>query len=122
MEDSCVRGCYRCLLSYGNQRDHEIIDRRLVIDRLMQLAGAVTVGRSTDAESPGTPCLPELWSARGPKASWTICCRTGEICPIEIGPSIEGNVVDFVYTAKLSVGIAVDCGGRVTDLPSMTWH
>lgn len=27
--------------------------------------------------------------------------------PDEIGPSIEGNVVDFVYTAKLSVGIAV---------------
>lgn len=26
-EGSCVRGCYRCLLSYFNQPDHELIDR-----------------------------------------------------------------------------------------------
>lgn len=26
-EDACVRGCYRCLLSYFNQPDHELIDR-----------------------------------------------------------------------------------------------
>ena len=26
-EKSCVRGCYRCLLSYFNQPDHELIDR-----------------------------------------------------------------------------------------------
>src|ERR1700679_61407 len=24
----CVAGCYRCLLSYFNQPDHELIDRR----------------------------------------------------------------------------------------------
>lgn len=27
-EEACVRGCYRCLLSYFNQPDHEQIDRR----------------------------------------------------------------------------------------------
>jgi Lhr-like helicase len=26
-DESCVRGCYRCLLSYFNQPDHELIDR-----------------------------------------------------------------------------------------------
>jgi len=26
-QESCVRGCYRCLLSYFNQPDHELIDR-----------------------------------------------------------------------------------------------
>jgi len=26
--EACVRGCYRCLLSYFNQPDHELIDRR----------------------------------------------------------------------------------------------
>src|SRR5699024_2751541 len=25
--DACVRGCYRCLLTYSNQSDHESIDR-----------------------------------------------------------------------------------------------
>ncbi len=26
-KEKCVRGCYRCLLSYFNQPDHELIDR-----------------------------------------------------------------------------------------------
>ena len=26
-EAQCVKGCYRCLLSYYNQPDHELIDR-----------------------------------------------------------------------------------------------
>ena len=29
--DACVRGCYRCLLTYGNQTAHERIDRRAII-------------------------------------------------------------------------------------------
>ena len=28
-DEDCEAGCYRCLLSYNNQRDHELIDRRL---------------------------------------------------------------------------------------------
>ncbi len=27
-DDACVAGCYRCLLSYYNQMDHDLIDRR----------------------------------------------------------------------------------------------
>jgi len=27
-EDACVAGCYRCILSYFNQMDHDLIDRR----------------------------------------------------------------------------------------------
>jgi ATP-dependent helicase YprA (DUF1998 family) len=40
-EDACVRGCYRCLLSYGNQRFHERIDRRAIRGLLLDLAAAV---------------------------------------------------------------------------------
>ncbi|OSZ72087.1 DEAD/DEAH box helicase [Sphingomonas sp. IBVSS1] len=38
--DACVAGCYRCLLSYYNQPDHEMIDRRdpAVLAVLAQLA------------------------------------------------------------------------------------
>ena len=41
-ETRCVAGCYRCLLSYFNQPDHEIIDRRLapVLTFLLRLAYA----------------------------------------------------------------------------------
>lgn len=39
-EAECVKGCYRCLLSYYNQPDHELIDRtdRDVLEILLRLA------------------------------------------------------------------------------------
>jgi Lhr-like helicase len=39
-DDACVAGCYRCVLSYYNQPDHEMIDRRddVVRDTLLRLA------------------------------------------------------------------------------------
>ena len=36
----CSVGCYECLLSYSNQRQHHLIDRRVVRDFLLQLAHA----------------------------------------------------------------------------------
>lgn len=38
--ERCVAACYRCLLSYSNQREHRLIDRRLVRDFLTLLAEA----------------------------------------------------------------------------------
>jgi very-short-patch-repair endonuclease len=40
---ACSRGCYNCLLSYGNQSDHELIDRRLARDLLLAIVGGVTL-------------------------------------------------------------------------------
>lgn len=37
---SCVDSCYRCLRSYYNQWEHDLLDKRLVIDILHQLAAA----------------------------------------------------------------------------------
>ncbi len=51
-DGACVRGCYRCLLSYSNQTVHESIDRRLVVDRLLELAGARVHEIVTSAEQP----------------------------------------------------------------------
>lgn len=48
-EDSCVSGCYRCLLSYFNQMDHEQINRQdpVVRNYLVRLAGSKTVEHET---------------------------------------------------------------------------
>ena len=42
---ACVAACYRCLMSYYNQPDHELLDRRDQVARemLIRLAGARTV-------------------------------------------------------------------------------
>src|SRR5207249_3606174 len=39
----CARGCYDCLLTYGNQTHHGAIDRHSVLDLLLRLAGADVV-------------------------------------------------------------------------------
>ncbi|WP_436778207.1 DEAD/DEAH box helicase [Yinghuangia sp. YIM S09857] len=42
--EECELGCYDCLLSFGNQRWHQVIDRHKARDLLLDLAGAETSG------------------------------------------------------------------------------
>jgi Lhr-like helicase len=49
-DTACVAACYRCLMSYFNQPDHEGLDRRdpMVKEILLRLAGAFTSGLMED--------------------------------------------------------------------------
>jgi len=50
MDEACVRGCYRCLLSYYNQPDHETIDRTdAEAGRLLVLIARSTVSLKATA-------------------------------------------------------------------------
>ncbi|MFC0315796.1 DEAD/DEAH box helicase [Gordonia phosphorivorans] len=40
--ERCEKACYDCLLSYGNQSDHQLIDRHAIRDLLLALASART--------------------------------------------------------------------------------
>ncbi len=51
--EDCEAACYDCLLSYGNQREHAILDRQTIRDVLMTLADA-QVSASPAAESRNT--------------------------------------------------------------------
>ena len=42
-DDHCAVACYECLLSYSNQRDHQLLDRRRAIPFLRELADATVV-------------------------------------------------------------------------------
>jgi very-short-patch-repair endonuclease len=46
----CVDSCYACLRSYSNQREHDLLDKRLVIPFLQQLA--LAVGPEAEVEGP----------------------------------------------------------------------
>lgn len=37
-EEDCEAACYDCLLSYGNQREHPVLDRQTIRDMLLNLA------------------------------------------------------------------------------------
>src|SRR6185437_13990910 len=86
-EGACVRGCYRCLLSYYNQPDHDVIDRRDPAARqlLVRLAQSRTTLAAAASEAAGTDkpnaTASDGWTARwiaatgtlgGPIPQWTM--------------------------------------------------
>src|SRR5690606_32296189 len=57
--EACVRGCYRCLLSYFNQPDHELIDR--TSDEANQMLVDLARGQIVLAASPGRAAESGAW-------------------------------------------------------------
>ncbi|HEM7803028.1 DEAD/DEAH box helicase [Burkholderia cenocepacia] len=82
-EDACVAGCYRCLLSYYNQPDHEMIDRqdekvRDVIERMARCELDHPADAAETSDDPWLAAL-SLWNAPAPRseivagAAWPLC-------------------------------------------------
>lgn len=66
--DTCLAGCYHCLLSYSNQTEHELIDRHdsLALDLLVSLANAASLRRQDGTpEDAGMERLKKELRARG---------------------------------------------------------
>ncbi len=68
---NCVKGCYRCLLSYYNQPDHELIDRTdpEAVEILLRLARAKVVAVAKQIPNHGNepvPLLTDLWRLPAP--------------------------------------------------------
>jgi len=55
----CTAACYDCLLDYGNQRDHELLDHRLIRELLIQLARSSVVPKGQPAAA--GDLLQQLW-------------------------------------------------------------
>lgn len=109
--EACVRGCYRCLLSYGNQLFHEQIDRRLVIDILKALAA----GRTVPVETRQHP--PEALSAWDELDDAALGARTRELLrivresggrsPERVDVEVDGVRVDLLYERATTPSVVV---------------
>lgn len=99
-ENACVRGCYRCLLSYGNQRSHESIDRRLVIDLLQRLARSQTAAAASTAQTPASAAPQGAAVSQRAQSILDYLAAQGLNLPDGIGQEIEGQVVDFAYSTS----------------------
>ena len=75
VEGACVRGCYRCLLSYYNQPDHDVIDRRDPAARelLVRLATSPTV--LDVATAPTQPAVPQPATTDGWTPRWIMAAN-----------------------------------------------
>jgi hypothetical protein len=85
--EACVRGCYRCLLSYFNQPDHELIDRTSAEAKqmLIDLArGQVVLAAAPDPESEG--------------GGWAIAIKEAGLPPPDASTvSFSGQEMSFAW-------------------------
>ena len=91
--ERCVRACYDCLLSYGNQRVHEMIDRHLVRDLMLRLTAA-------SGEQPGRPAaraIRRTGRIRGRPSSWPGSAHATCACPTTVDRDAEGTRPDLIY-------------------------
>jgi Lhr-like helicase len=117
-EDACVAGCYRCVLSYYNQPDHEMIDRRddAVREALLGLASCERdwpAGGPAGADPQSDPWLVAF-------ASWGFPAPSSEtIADIEYAMVWPGHMVMAVAqspSAALS-GRCAELGRELIVLP-----
>lgn len=117
--ESCVRGCYRCLLSYFNQPDHEQIDRSdaEIISLLIDLARGQTVldvRRSPDDAA--SPWLSSFNAAGLPPADARSVTFAGTIA--EFAWRAHSVVATTSPAAPEMIAEAAGKGWEVVELPA----
>jgi hypothetical protein len=96
--EACVRGCYRCLLSYGNQPVHEQIDRRRAVGHLLRLSRSHVERASAPTSEPSAPAPGQAANPRAQQLLELLAERDLRP-PQELDAQIVGydGVVDIVY-------------------------
>ena len=113
-DTECVAACYSCVMSYYNQPDHELLDRRDERARnfLLQLARAsVTVTGSIAAARDDAPVAPR--TVHGSLAQWTNKAREHDLpVPDTEALSIGNQTIPLVwrkhYVAAVFEGLGAD--------------
>ncbi len=120
---ACVAACYRCLMSYFNQPDHEALDRRDPKARalLFRLAHAHTSGLVGTEEAVSTPLAPPPAAADGPLGRWLAGAAARGLPRPDAQPLVDGGAtLPLVWResyAAAAVGPLDEAtAGRVRDL------
>ena len=113
LDDNCEAGCYRCLLSYYNQPEHRLIDRRDedMLELLCRLARGSRRSLETEKRSAGDS-FEELYNASTSslEKEWLLFIESNGYClPDRVQPLIEAYATraDFGY-AGLQTLIYID--------------
>lgn len=96
--EECTAACYDCLMSYTNQLDHRLLDRALIKDTLLELAGATV--RASGGAKPYADHLAELLRLCDSKLEQRFVRwldLNGHSLPERSQRTIEGSKPDFLY-------------------------
>ncbi len=115
----CVAGCYRCLLSYHNQPDHELIDRRNdeAKELLLRLAVASTqglgpgpAGTAGTASGSSTP----VHEGKRPESVWLNAARSRSLPDPDLEPLvIDGVTVPHCWRTHYAAVVLADTPAAV---------
>ena len=102
LDPNCEAGCYQCLLSYGNQREHELIDRKAAVPMQLLvdlLHGEVGTLRGVSTREQLLTELEELSQSSLEKLWLQTLYRRGLNLPDGAQRSVPGHYVvpDFVF-------------------------
>lgn len=126
-DTQCVAGCYRCLLSYYNQPDHPVIDRRdrLAREILLRLAAVTTVLPESPSTTPapaGGVASPSMSSEVGTAAF--DAAAQGLPTPDRVRFDYDGTIVVALWRAQRVALLAegADAGALgAKGLTCVTW-
>lgn len=99
----CEHGCYDCLLSYGNQYEHTLIDRHSIVEILTRLLGArVEAGAGGRPRAEQADWLTALGDSSLESQFIDWLRATGRRLPDDAQRTVEGCRArpDFVYEAS----------------------
>ena len=101
-DPECEAGCYRCLLGYHNQREHDRIDRRIPALKqfLLDLAGAELIGQGgSDSRSERLERLLGFCQSGLERLWLETAFRLGHHLPDDAQKEVSGHFVtpDFTY-------------------------
>ena len=107
-DPECEAGCYRCLLGYHNQRDHDVIDRKLpeLKQWLLDLARAELIGQGgVDGRSEILDRLQALAGSSLERLWLDTIYRHGHNLPDNAQQEVAGHYVtpDFTYKQACAV-------------------
>ncbi len=90
---NCVKGCYRCLLSYYNQPDHELIDR--TDDEVRSILLRLACSKVVPVKPQQAPILNRDWPAA--LARWGLPAPDGDPLTVK-----EGTILPLAWRAHLT--------------------
>ncbi len=126
--DPCVNACYLCLMSYGNQRVHRMLNRHLIRDFLLELASA-----APSAAGSGAPHRDEqyrtLLAQADPHSSehevlqalWEGGYRLPDLAQVRPEADVYAEA-DLFYRRAGRLGVAVFVDGPQHDAPTRQQH
>lgn len=109
-EEVCERACYDCLMDYGNQAHHPLLDRNLVLPFFQTLREAVFQEEDEEEACPGLKALLPLCESELEKRWLLECCRRGLPLPAEAQRVFDlgGTHTRFDFFYREGVGVFVD--------------